>query len=979
MKNQFVESNKIGMTHGKAQRIFIALLSLIFLFGLQTSAHAQFGDIFGFGKNKVHYRTFEWSVINTEHFDVYFYEEERQAALDAAEVAERSYAYLSKTIDYKFKEKIPLLLYASHNDFQQTNAIQSYVGEGTQGVTESLKGRMILPITGSYGQFIHVLTHEMVHAFQFDIMLSDAASDVIRQFNPPLWFIEGMAEYLSVGMDNITRMWMRDAVLNNTLLDIPDMTYVFDIRVYRMGQAIWYYVGERYGKEVVGRIFKTARATGDIARAFKAHTGLGLKELSERWQKDARAKYLPREVVLQQPEEVARPLIDRCKECDTRLNIVPAISPDGKQIAYIGDKNFTLNMFLRELEVNEDSSGYKKTKLRKIVQSGSSQSYESLRYFTTSMNWSPDGRLFSFVAKAGQTDAIYIVDAGQNEVVQKLTFNSLTGMAAPSWSPNGDKMVFSGTQGGISDLYVVDASGENLQRLTDNRFAHLHPQWSPDGRYIAFTTDRGPNTKIDSLIFGEYNIATLEVETGEIKLITEVGGNHINPVWTKEGDELFFISDMNGIPNIYNVDLNSGELFQITNLITGVSGIITESPAITLARDTGRLAFSVFIDAGWYIYTLDEYKKTKVESPAAIAVLEELENPNLKYREYTKPDSAEFLVSGYKTKLTADILAGTTGFGTNNGYSGQAAFLFSDMLGDKNLLVQAMINGDPFESTIVATFYNQKHRLNWALSAFQFRNEFGFSTETDFGYVTSMYRGAGAGASLPLNPFFRIELNADLYHVSGDVALLGEGSTFSSNSLYTSLGGALVYDSARWGLAAPYSGSRTKVSMRQNIGDFNYRLYVADFRNYLPVRFLVSDPIPRISIALKTTAVIMQGRDARSFSLGGPDYFRGQDYGFLFGEKAVLQNMELRFPLLPFLSIQYDFLTGLLFFDAVNVWDETNVLNEGLSDFNFNKTLTAYGYGLRFNLGGLMVLRWDFPLKREKGAPNFFFSINVDY
>ena len=224
------------------RRFFPQILMLGLVWLLPSTAFGQFGNIFGFGKNKVHYKSFDWSVIKTEHFDIYFYEEERDAAKDAAKIAERSYAYLSEVLDYKFKKKIPILLYASHNDFQQTNAIQGFISEGTQGVTESLKGRMILPITGSYAQFIHVLTHEMVHAFQFNILLADTPGDLVRRFNPPLWFVEGMAEYLSVGMDNITRMWMRDAVLNNTLLTIPAMAQVFDIRVYRMGQSIWYYV-----------------------------------------------------------------------------------------------------------------------------------------------------------------------------------------------------------------------------------------------------------------------------------------------------------------------------------------------------------------------------------------------------------------------------------------------------------------------------------------------------------------------------------------------------------------------------------------------------------------------------------------------------------------------------------------------------------------------------------------------------------------
>ncbi len=954
----------------------LKILPMMLVLVASSESFAQFGDIFGFGKNKVHYQAFDWSVIHTEHFDVYFYKEERQAALDAAEISERSYAYLSEIIDYKFKQKIPLLLYASHNDFQQTNAINSFISEGTQGVTESLKGRMILPITGSYGQFIHVLTHEMVHAFQFDIMLADAPSEVIRRFNPPLWFIEGMAEYLSVGMDNITRMWMRDAVLNNTLLAIPDMTFVFDIRVYRMGQAIWYYVGERYGKEVVGRIFKTARATGDINRAFKAHTGLDLVELSKRWQDDARSRYLPQEVVLKRPEEVADPIADPCHDC-TSLNIVPAISPNGENLAYIGDKNFTLNMFLRDLQKAEDGNNYLDGDIKKVVQSGSSQSYESLRYFTTSMNWSPDGKQFSFVAKAGKTDAIYIVDAERNKVVKKLSFEGLTGMAAPSWSPDGNQMVFTGTKGGISDLYTANVDGENMRQLSDNRYAHMHPQWSPDGKKIAITTDRGPNTNIDELIFGDYNIGLYDLETGEVELLTETGGNHINPVWTKDGSEIMYVSDVNGIPNIYSMDLQTRDVSQITNFITGVAGIITESPAITLAKDTGRLAFSAFSNAGWYIYTLDEYEKKVVsgDDEAGLSVLEPLTNPNEKYKEFSVPDSSEFLVSGYNPKLTPDLVVGGGAFATNTGFAGQTAFLFSDMLGDRNLLIQAALFGDPLESTLVATYFNQRRRLNWAFSVFQFRDDFGFFTAQDQGFVTQIFRGFGGRASLPLSRFSRIEFGTNLFFVDQDVVSLFNTQQDPSSAIYGSGSMTLVRDTAFWGIASPIAGTRARFSVQQNVGDLNWTFLFGDYRKYLPIH------IPRASLAYRMSAGITSGPDQRLFGIGGPFTFRGVDYGDLRGTRALFQNMEFRFPVLPFLPIQYDFLTAVAFFDAANVWGVDTGFGPTVvtSEFDFDQTKTSYGLGVRFNLGGLLVLRWDFPLKKEEGMPSTFFSIGIDY
>lgn len=964
-----------------AYRNLILILISVVLLSLSTESFAQFGDIFGFGKNKVHYKNFEWNVIKTEHFDLYFYKEERQVALDAAEIAERSYAYLSDILDYKFKQKIPLLLYASHNDFQQTNAIQSYISEGTQGVTESLKGRMILPITGSYGQFIHVLTHEMVHAFQFDIMLANDPSEVIRRFNPPLWFIEGMAEYLSVGMDNITRMWMRDAVLNNKLQSIRDMTFVADIRVYRMGQAIWYYVGERYGKEVVGRIFKTARATGDINRAFKAHTGLDLGELSKRWQDDARARYLPSEIVLQRPEEVATPIKEPCRDC-TSLNIVPALSPDGKSLAYIGSKDFTLNMLLRKLEKTDDGQGYTDEDSKKVVRSGSSQSYESLRYFTTSMNWSPDGKYFSFVSKAGKNDAIYIVDAEKRNVISKLAFPGVSGMTAPSWSPDGSRIVFAGLTGGMTNLFTATIEGEDLQRLTDDRYAHLHPTWSPDGKKIAITTDRGPNTNIDSLIFGNYNIALFDLETKQVELLTETGGNHINPIWSQDGSELLFISDMNGIPNIYSIELETRDIYQITNFVTGVSGIITESPAITLAPQTGRLAFSAFSDAGWYIYTLDDYEKTKVDNNMAASVLEPLEDPNDKYREYAKADSSEFLLSSYRSKLTPDLVIGSGAFATNVGFAGQTAFLFSDMLGDKNLLIQAALFGDPLESTLIATYFNQKRRLNWSFTAFQFRNDFGFFTSTGQGVETQIFRGLGIGASLPFSPFTRLEFGTNAFFVDRDVFqysfVTGQfQDTDISNALYFSGDVALVRDTAFWGFSAPISGTRARLSMRQNVGDLQWTTFSMDYRKYIPIH------IPRMSLAYRLSLGATYGRDNRIFGIGGPFTFRGVDFGLLRGTNLAFQNIEMRFPVFPFLPMQYDFITAVAFFDAANVWGETFDIFGQSSQQGFNDSqnpiLTSYGMGLRFNLGGLLVLRWDFPIKHERGQPGVFFSIGIDY
>jgi hypothetical protein len=154
-----------------------------------------------FGMNQVQYRHFDWRVIETEHWLIHYYPEERAGAMETARMAERSYARLSRVLDHQFREKKPIVLFASRAEFGQNN-VTGDLGEGTGGVTEYARGRMILPLTGDLGSFEHVLTHEMVHEFQYDIIARGKAGanvQTLNQIDPPYWFMEGMAEYLSSG------------------------------------------------------------------------------------------------------------------------------------------------------------------------------------------------------------------------------------------------------------------------------------------------------------------------------------------------------------------------------------------------------------------------------------------------------------------------------------------------------------------------------------------------------------------------------------------------------------------------------------------------------------------------------------------------------------------------------------------------------------------------------------------------------------
>src|SRR5467141_901614 len=582
------------------RRTMSRLIVVLGLSILATPAAAQY-----FGQNKVQYRSFNFQSIRTEHFDIYYYPDERGGALDAARMAERAYARLSRILHHQFQSRKPIILYASQSDFQQTNVVDAS-GEGLGGVTEFFKHRAVLPFTGSYAEFEHVLQHEMVHQFQYDVFShgrAGAGVGTIINVNPPLWFMEGMAEYLSLGpIDNHTAMWLRDASLEGHLPTIEQLTYDPRIFPYRFGHALWAYIGEKWGDEVIGEILQASTA-GGVENAFKRGLGLSLDDLSSEWRDAVQTTYLPQLSEHYRARRIAQPVLTQ-KRSDGTLHLAPALTPDGRDIAYFSEKNsFFVDLYLADAE-----TGHVK---RRLVRSTLSNNYESLRFINSAGSFSPDARYFAIAAKRRDRDDLVILDVKKDEEVRRIRV-PLNGLTTPAWSPDGKQLVFTGYDGGISDLFVVNADGSNLHRVTNDKFADLEPSWSPDGQTIAFATHRSPATDFDALKFGKLRIALLHLESGVIETLGHMTeGKNINPEWAPDGRSVAFVSDRNGISNIFLYDLSDGKIYQLTDVFTGVSGITALSPCLSWAHEADRLAFAYYEDGEYNVYAVDNPRSLK--------------------------------------------------------------------------------------------------------------------------------------------------------------------------------------------------------------------------------------------------------------------------------------------------------------------------------------------------------------------------------
>jgi Tol biopolymer transport system component len=914
-----------------------------------------------FGRNKVQYKDLKFQVLKTEHFDIHYYPEEKEGIDIAARMAERWHARLERLFAHTLRGRQPLVLYASHPDFEQTNAIYGELGEGTGGVTEPLRRRIVLPLGGPLNDTDHVIGHELVHAFQFDITsganMQPGQNGAERL---PLWFIEGMAEYLSLGpVDPNTAMWMRDAVRQDKLPTINELDNP-KYFPYRWGQAFWAYVGGRWGDDVIRRLLSLAAAAGDPEIAFGRVLGVSSKQLSADWHDALKRAYKPILASTMPPNEIGH-LTIKAGELGTDLNVGPSISPDGKLLAFLSERSF----FSIDLFIADAASG---KILHRLTSNATNPHYASIQFIYSAGGWDRESRRIAIATVVAGKPALAIFNAQTGEKDREIKIEELDEIFNPTWAPDGHAVCFTGMKRGLTDLYVWDFNTSTLKALTHDPFADVGPAWSPDGKRIAFATDRF-TSNLDTLAIGDYRLATIDPETGVIEQVKAfTSGKSMDPHWSPDGRALFFISDRTGIPNLYRLMVDTGDMTQITNVGTGISGITTTSPTLSVSAETGLAAFSVYEDSKYNIYTLPvntPTTRTATElKPVTVnaAALPPIDRPVSEVatllndpRFGLPPSQAAYTSTEYKPRLSLEGIAqptvgvGATRYGT--AIAGGIALQFGDMLGNHTLATAVQLNSgltnnfDIKNTAAQVMYFNQAHRWNYGLVGGQIPYLSG-GFVTGIGTVgnepaeidqTILFRqterSAAAFTAYPFNRAQRVEFQGGITQVSFDQMVetttfsLNTGELLSDNTVTTSLANtltlattsaALVYDTANYGATSPVKGERYRIEVSPTFGTINFSSLLADFRRYFM-------PAPFYTIAVRGMHYGRYGsggEDARLYPLfiGYPNLVRGYDIGTwdptecvpsgvsdcpvfdrLIGSRMLVGNVEFRFPLLrPF-------------------------------------------------------------------------------
>jgi WD40 repeat protein len=947
----------------------LAALAALMLVG--DAADAQY-----FGRNKVQYERFDFRIMRTEHLDFYFYPAESLATADAARMGDRWYSRLSEIFRHTFDRKA-VVLYADHPDFQQTNVVSGMIEEGTGGITEGLRTRVVMPHTGSYWDTDHVLGHELVHVFQYNVAESGPGG-LARLAALPLWLVEGMAEYLSLGRyDPLTAMWLRDATLRNKLPTIKQLTTDPRFFPYRYGQALWAYIGGRYGDRAVIDVYRASLRMG-WDQALVRILGVSSDSLSKDWIAAIKAHYSPLIEGRQRPREAGNLLLGINKRAGD-YNLSPTVSPDGRYLAFFSRRGlFTIDLYVADARTGRI--------IRRLAGPTSGSHIDAVSFISSSGDWSPDANQFAFIVFAQGDHEVALLDARRGSITRRVKLPGIGAVNNVAWSPNGRTLALSGMKGGISDIYTLDLTSGALRQLTNDRFADLHPAWSPDGRTIAFASDRGARTSFDRLTFSRLQLATIDVGTGQVSVYSPFPeAKHINPQYSPDGRDLFFIADHDGFSDIYRMTLAGGAISRVTRVATGVSGITHTSPAMSVSRRTGGLFFSVFDEQGFAVYTLPANRTVgqpvapTVAQIAAAGLLPPGDTPGrAPVTSYLSdalaglPTESNFPILPYRPKFSLDAIGqpsigvASGPFGT--GVAGGVSAFFGDQLGDQMIGTAVQAQGTVQDIGAQAVYYNLKRRVNWGAGVSHIPYLTGYAVvgpsdispnlrEYNLILQRLFFTEASVIAQYPFSTTRRVEasLAATRIGYSQEIQSMDfDPITGASGNFRRTTGGApppihfgqaslaLVGDWSFAAFTSPVAGGRYRLEGTPTFGEINFNTALADYRRYF---FLQP-----VTLAFRGIHYGRYGQDAENWNviaplfLGEEQLVRGYASGSfdldecvgqsnqscpvldrLVGSRMAILNAELRIPLIgtrefgllniPFLPIEL-----APFFDAGVMW-----------------------------------------------------------
>ena len=908
------------------------------------------------GKNKVRWDKFVWYTYDTPHFKISYYDRTEPMLEKVASYAESAYDDVARKLNFQILKPVPMIIYATHAEFEQTNIIVGFIPEGVGAFATPVRNRMVLPVDLPDSELQALIQHELTHIFQYEIYFGGRRGRAIYA-RPPTWFMEGMASFYGDDETSRDEMYMRDAALSDQVPSI--MRPPGGFMAYRWGHKVFQYIDEEWGEDVVRDWVFAFRGNfgGQIGRPLARVLNMEAEEFDAAFRTWLRRKYrdyADRGV----PGEFGRKF--RVPGFTNSSQTSPAISPSGDLVAAFTTYKNDVDVAIFGLP---DRRFYKNltkgltNKYRYLVAQGLTVGPSEGR----DLAFSPDGNYVAVFGRTERVRSLILLDVRKGGIAKKYKIELPVDQAAqPAYSPDGGTIAFHAVSNEQYDIFLLDLETGQVSNLTNDEAYDASPTFSPDGTKLVYTSNMGANGKLVGLDLSD---------PSRREQLTFGPGEDEGAAFSEDGERLYFSSDRHeGVFDIYRMDLDTRELSRLTDVIGGAT-----NPVAADTLEGERVGFQAYSNGIWGLYGADagqgesvgisEPPSVEVELepfvPAVSVAVDPAKDKKVKGRKFYMEDAGAFI-----------------GVDTTNSILGQAYVTLADQYGDRR--IQIFLDSIDTFSNFMVSFYNLEPRIQWGVSIYDSRQFYiaGYDPLTyrpDSRQQLYRYSAAEFSVQYPLSTFFRLTgragyLDRQYDRPVGQNPDTGDLITVQSKNQSPFVGVGAAGDTTFWKRHGPHKGVRWegRLYYAYDLDDGGALTKNVEFdgRWYVPTS-------ARTEFAFRTWLGWADGNQPWIYSFGGMDTMRGYPTYSLSGNRTAFANLEWRFPLIDRMDLAFLRLGGIrgrIFLDVGAAWyvnsegEEFNMFGDpGFTFWEDNilkDGVSSYGAGLDIYMFGL-PMHWD--------------------
>ncbi len=540
------------------RRLLLTIALVGFSLGSALGQHASET----YGRNRVQYRQFNWQYISTENFDVYYYDERRRVATEAAQFLEAEFDRITDLIGYPPYLKTKVFLYNSVADLQQSNmgilGKQFRVGGETEFIKPYVEIANPGTIDGFKEELVLKVTDLMVNEMMFGGSLKDMFQNAVL-LNLPDWFIDGVSAYAAKGwdetMDDYSRQFVTSKQVNKALkVTGPEATLV--------GQSIWNYIVEKYGKASVANILNYTRVIRNEQKSIYITLGIPFKQLIADWR-----RYYTEDQ--QRINTSYRPVSDSLRITPRRnkgiVYTTMKISPDGKNIAYAENNRGKFTVMVKSLETGRETT---------ILSDGNKVFRQTVDTSLPLLAWA-DGHTLGVIGVRYGNHLFWLYDLTTRSKIPR-PLERFSNIRSLNFSDNGRLAVISGDMDGQNDLFLISTRRDRTRRLTNDLFDDFDPSFIPKTNTLVFSSNRTTDSVTTvkrgfDKIPNNYNLFAFNLDT-TVAMVSRITNTLSADYAPKAVDEntIYYLSDQRGIINLFKFNRQTGVYAQVTNFQSSI-------------------------------------------------------------------------------------------------------------------------------------------------------------------------------------------------------------------------------------------------------------------------------------------------------------------------------------------------------------------------------------------------------------------------